>query len=92
VVRGSEFGQAGQQEPLGEAGEEQRAGQAVGGDLVAAAVRDAFDDLVGAEPAQVVADLPAGGPFFGAGLCAGRVGVALEGAAGSAGRTESASG
>jgi hypothetical protein len=33
-----------------------------------------------------------GGPFFGAGLCAGRVGVALEGAAGSAGRTESASG
>ena len=30
------------------------------GDLVVAAVRDAFDDLVGAEPAQVVADLAAG--------------------------------
>jgi hypothetical protein len=36
------------------------AGQAVGGGLAGAAVRDAFDDLVGAEPAQVVADLAAG--------------------------------
>ena len=35
-------------------------GQAVGGELVAAGVRDALDDLVGAEPAQVVADLAAG--------------------------------
>ena len=34
--------------------------QAAVGDLVAAAVRDALDDLVGAEPAQVVADLAAG--------------------------------
>src|ERR1700733_13050007 len=37
-----------------------RGGPAVGGELVVAAVRDAFDDLVGAEPAQVVADLAAG--------------------------------
>ena len=44
----------------GQPGEEQGRGQAVGGDLVVAAVRDAFDDLVGAEPAQVVADLAAG--------------------------------
>src|SRR5438046_8731883 len=35
-------------------------GQAVGGDLVVTAVRDAFDDLAVAEPAQVVADLAAG--------------------------------
>jgi len=28
------------------------AGQAVGGDLIGAAVRDAFDDLAVAEPAQ----------------------------------------
>ena len=55
-----ELGEAGYQEPLGEPGEEQGDGQAVFGDLVGAAVRDAFDDLVGAEPAQVVADLAAG--------------------------------
>ena len=36
----------------GQAGEEQGGGQAVGGELVVAAVRDAFDDLVGAEPAH----------------------------------------
>ena len=39
----------GYQEPLGQPGEEQGDGQAVGGDLVGAAVRDVFDDLVGAE-------------------------------------------
>ncbi len=55
-----ELGEAGYQEPLGQPGEEQGDGQAVGGDLVGTAVRDAFDDLVGAEPAQVVADLAAG--------------------------------
>jgi LuxR family maltose regulon positive regulatory protein len=55
-----ELGEAGYQEPLGQAGEEQGDGQAVFGDLVGAAVRDAFDDLVGAQPAQVVADLAAG--------------------------------
>src|SRR6266568_3338619 len=42
------------------ASDEQGDGQAAGGDLVAAAAGDALDDLVGAEPAQVVADLPAG--------------------------------
>jgi len=36
----------------GQPGEEQGGGQAVGGELVGAAVRDAFDDLVGAESAQ----------------------------------------
>jgi hypothetical protein len=35
-------------------------GQAIGGELAGAAVRDAFDDLAVAEPAQVVADLAAG--------------------------------
>ena len=33
----------GYQEPLGQPGEEQGDGQAIGGDLVGAAVRDAFD-------------------------------------------------
>ena len=47
-----ELGEAGDEEPLGQPGEEQGGGQAVGGDLVGAAVRDAFDDLVGAEPAH----------------------------------------
>ena len=55
-----ELGEAGDEEPLGYPGEEQGDGEAVFGDLVGTAVRDAFDDLVGAEPAQVVADLPAG--------------------------------
>ncbi len=53
-----ELGEAGYQELLGQPGEEQGDAQAVFGDLVAAAVRDPFDDLVGAEPAQVVADHP----------------------------------
>ena len=60
VVRAGELGEAGYQEPVGYPGEEQGDGQAVGGDLVGAAMRDAFDDLVGAQPAQVVADLAAG--------------------------------
>ncbi len=55
-----ELGEAEDQEPLGQPGEEQGDAQAVVGDLVGAAVRDAFDELVGAEPAQVVADLAAG--------------------------------
>src|SRR5690349_17451200 len=55
-----ELGEAGYQEPLGQPGEEQGDGQAVLGDLVGADVRDALDDLVGAQPAQVVADLAAG--------------------------------
>jgi hypothetical protein len=55
-----ELGEAGDEDPLGQPGEEQGDGQAVFGDLVGAAVRDAFDDLVGAQPAQVVADLAAG--------------------------------
>ena len=47
-----ELGEAGYQEPVGQAGEKQGDGQAVLGDLVGAAVREALDDLVGAEPAQ----------------------------------------
>ena len=39
-----ELGEAGYQEPLGQLGEKQGDGQAVFGDLVGAAVRDAFDD------------------------------------------------
>src|SRR5258708_24589094 len=62
--------QAGDEESLGQAGQEQGGGQAVGGGLVAAAVGDALDDLVGAEPAQVVADLAAGVfPSWGARWC-----------------------
>src|SRR6266566_7580298 len=49
----------------GESSLHQTRGDPVGGDLVAAAVRDAFDDLVGAEPAQVVADLAAGHVLWG---------------------------
>jgi hypothetical protein len=55
-----EVGECGDDDAPGQAGEEQGGGQAIGGELVAAAVRDALDDLVGAEPAQVVADLAAG--------------------------------
>ena len=51
-----DLGESGDDDAPGQAGEEQSGGQAVGGELVGAAVRDAFDDLVGAEPAQVVAD------------------------------------
>jgi len=47
-----ELGETGDEDPAGQAGEEQGEGQAVVGDLVGAAVRDAVDDLVGAEPAQ----------------------------------------
>ena len=55
-----DFGECGDDDAPGQAGEEQGGREAVGGDLVVPAVRDALDDLVGAEPAQVVADLTAG--------------------------------
>ncbi len=45
-------GERGDDDVPGQAGEEQGGRQAVGGDLVGAAVRDALDELVGAEPAQ----------------------------------------
>jgi len=48
-----DLGECGDDDAPGQPGEEQGGGQAVGGELVAAAVRDAVDDLVGAEPAQV---------------------------------------
>ena len=41
-------------------GEEHRGVQAVVGDRVAVGVRDAGDEAAGAEPAQVVGDLPGG--------------------------------
>jgi hypothetical protein len=47
-----ESGDSGDEDAPGQPGEEQGGGQAVGGDLVGAAVRDAFDDLAVAEPAQ----------------------------------------
>ena len=47
-----DVGECGDEDASGQPGEERGGGQAVGGDLAGAAVRDAFDDLVGAEPAQ----------------------------------------
>ena len=81
-----ELGEAGYQESLGQPGEEQGDGQAVVGDLVGAAVRDAFDDLVGAEPAQVVADLAAGHVLWRCPELGGEV-VPQRAAGGRAGRS-----
>jgi hypothetical protein len=55
-----ELGEAGDQQPLGESGEESGLPHASGGDLVAEGARDAVDEAVGAEPPHVVGDLPAG--------------------------------
>jgi hypothetical protein len=49
-----ELGEAGDQEPLGEPGEEQGLTDADCGDLIAEAVRDAADEAVDAQPPEVV--------------------------------------
>ena len=54
------LGQAGGQQSVVDAGEQHRGVQAVVGDAVAVAVRDAFDQAVGSESAQVVGGLAGG--------------------------------
>jgi hypothetical protein len=59
--RGSgKAGQAGAQEPVVQPGEEQGVREAGAGDLVAEAVRDAFDEPVLAQAPQVIGHLPRG--------------------------------
>jgi hypothetical protein len=54
------FGQAGDEQPLGETGQEQCLTDAGGGDLVAEGAGDTFDQPADPQPPQVVTDLPAG--------------------------------
>jgi hypothetical protein len=58
--RRGEGGQAGAQEPVMQAGEEQGAGDAVVGDLVAEGAGDALDEAVHPQAPQVVGHLPRG--------------------------------
>jgi hypothetical protein len=55
---GGELGEPGGQDAVVHAGEEHGGMQAGAGDAVAVGARDAFDELVAAEPAQVVGHLP----------------------------------
>src|SRR5258708_25227006 len=55
-----DLGQARDEEPLAEPGEEKGVADPAGGDGVAGGARDALDEAVRAEAPQLVADLPAG--------------------------------
>ena len=85
-VGAGEFGEPGSQDPVVDAGEEHGAVRAGGGDLVAVGVRDALDESVLGEPAQVVGG-QAGGDRSGAvgraaGVFAGQAAQVLRAAPG----------
>ena len=84
-----EFGDAGLQDPVVDAGEEHGVAQAGRGDLVTVGVRDPFDEAVLAEPAQIVGGLAGSDRAWPAAEVLGEQGAQVlveEPAGGAAGR------